>query len=257
MPRSKRLKLGAAIRWVMAVALVSAVAAVAADKAGDKKDKVKPSAPQMVDSGSFGVFIKGQRVITETFDIQQDSDYSSIKAQLKETTGATPTDQKSNLEVTSNGQIIRYEWSQAAGGSLLVLPKDEFLIEKITATPTAKAAEQPFLMPNTSTILDNNFFIHREVMAWRYLATAPCHGDAGNRQCQPEEFGVLVPQDRTSLRVRMELVGKEKVTIRGEQRELLRLNLRGDGFDWALYLDDRYKLMRVAIPADNTEVVRD
>jgi hypothetical protein len=39
----------------------------------------------------------------------------------------------------------------------------------------------------------------------------------------------------------------------------LRLNLRGDGFDWALYLDyhDRYKLMRVAIPADNTEVVRD
>ena len=68
-----------------------------------------------------------------------------------------------------------------------------------------------------------------------------------------------MPQDRTSLRVRMELVGKEKVTIRGEQRELLRLNLRGDGFDWALYLDDhdRYKLMRVAIPADNTEVVRD
>ena len=253
------MKLGAAIRWVIAVGLLSAVATVAADKPGDKKDKVKPSAPQMVDSGSFGVFIKGQRVITESFSIQQESDYSSIKAQLKETAGATPTDQKSNLEITSSGEIVRYEWSQAAGGSLLVLPKDEFLIEKITATPSAKAAEQPFLMPNTSTILDNNFFIHREVMAWRYLATAPCHGDAGNRQCQPEEYGVLVPQDRTSLRVRMELAGKEKVTIRGEQRELLRLNLRGDGFDWALYLDDhdRYKLMRVAIPADNTEVVRD
>ena len=253
------MKVGAPIRWVIAIALVSAVATLAADKAADKKDKVKPSAPQMVDSGSFGVFIKGQRVITETFNIQQEGDYSSIKAQLKETAGATPTDQKSDLEITSNGQIVRYEWSQAAGGSLLVLPKDEFLIEKITATPSAKAAEQPFLMPNTSTILDNNFFIHREVMAWRYLATAPCHGEAGNRQCQPEEYGVLVPQDRTSLRVRMELVGKEKVTIRGEQRELLRLNLRGDGFDWALYLDDhdRYKLMRVAIPADNTEVVRD
>ena len=253
------MKLGAPIRWVIAIALVSAVATLAADKAADKKDKVKPSAPQMVDSGSFGVFIKGQRVLTETFNIQQESDYSSIKAQLKETGGATPTDQKSDLEITSNGQIVRYEWSQAAGGSLLVLPKDEFLIEKITPTPSAKAAEQPFLMPNTSTILDNNFFIHREVMAWRYLATAPCHGEAGNRQCQPEEYGVLVPQDRTSLRVRMKLVGKEKVTIRGAQRELLRLNLRGDGFDWALYLDDhdRYKLMRVAIPADNTEVVRD
>jgi len=253
------LKLEAAIRWVVAVALLSAVATVAAEKSGDKKDKVKPSAPQMVDSGSFGVFIKGQRVITETFNIEQESDYSSITAQLKETAGATPTDQKSTLEITSSGQLVRYEWSQAAGGSLIVLPRDEFLIEKITATGTAKAAEQPFLMPNTSTILDNNFFIHREVMAWRYLATAPCHGDAGNRRCQPEEYGVLVPQDRTSLRVRMELVGKEKVTIRGTERELLRLNLRGEGFDWALYLDDhdRYKLMRVAIPADNTEVVRD
>jgi hypothetical protein len=253
------LKLGAAIRWIMAVALMSGVATLAAEKAGDKKDKAKPSAPQTVDSGSFGVFIKGQRVITETFSIQQETDLSTIKSQLRETAGATPTDQKSNLQITSNGQLIRYEWSQAAGGSLLVLPKDEFLIEKITTTPSGKEAEQPFLMPNTSTILDNNFFIHREVMAWRYLATAPCHGDAGNRQCQPEEYGVLVPQDRSSLRVRMELVGKEKVTIRGTARELLRLNLRGEGFDWALYLDDqdRYKLMRVAIPADNTEVVRD
>ncbi len=211
------MKLEAAIRWVVAVALLSAVATVAAEKSGDKKDKVKPSAPQMVDSGSFGVFIKGQRVITETFNIEQESDYSSITAQLKETAGATPTDQKSTLEITSNGQLVRYEWSQAAGGSLIVLPRDEFLIEKITATGTAKAAEQPFLMPNTSTILDNNFFIHREVMAWRYLATAPCHGDAGNRRCQPEEYGVLVPQDRTSLRVRMEfLIPAQKTSVGGE-----------------------------------------
>jgi len=254
------LKLGAATRWIVAIALVSTAATFAAgDKGGEKKDKPKPAAPQMVDSGSFGVFIKGQRVITETFNIQQESDHSTIKSQLRETAGATPTDQKSDLEITSSGALVRYEWSQATGSSLQVVPKDEFLIEKITATPTAKAAEQPFLMPNTSTILDNNFFIHREVMAWRYLATAPCNGDAGNRKCQAEEYGVLVPQDRTSLRVRMELAGKEKVTIHGSQRELLRLNLRGEGFDWALYLDDhdQYKLMRVAIPADNTEVVRD
>lgn len=253
------MKLGAATRWIIAIALSIGVVTFAAGKGGDKKDKAKPSPSEAVDAGSFGVFIKGQRVITETFSIQQESDHSTIKAQLKETAGATPTDQKSNLEITSSGQLIRYEWSQAAGGSLLVVPKDDFLIEKITATPTAKAAEQPFLMPNTSTILDNNFFIHREVMAWRYLATAPCHGDASNRQCQAEEYGVLVPQDRSSLRMRMELVGKEKVTIRGAERELLRLNLRGEGFDWALYLDDhdRYKLMRVAIPADNTDVVRD
>jgi len=73
------------------------------------------------------------------------------------------------------------------------------------------------------------------------------------------QFGVLVPQDRTSVRVRMELVGREKVTIRGTERELLRLNLKGEAFAWALWVDekDQFKLMRVLIADDNTEVVRD
>jgi len=61
------------------------------------------------------------------------------------------------------------------------------------------------------------------------------------------------------MRVRMELVGKEKVTIRGTERELWRLNLLGESFSWALWLDDKdqFKLMRVVIKDDNTEVVRD
>jgi hypothetical protein len=68
-----------------------------------------------------------------------------------------------------------------------------------------------------------------------------------------------VPQDRTSLKVQIEVVGKEKVTIRGAERELLRLNLSAEDFDWALWVDDhdQFKLIRVAIPADSTEVVRD
>jgi hypothetical protein len=61
------------------------------------------------------------------------------------------------------------------------------------------------------------------------------------------------------MSVRMELVGKEKITVRGVERELMRLNLTGESFAWALWVDDhdQFKLMRVAIPADNTEVVRD
>jgi hypothetical protein len=61
------------------------------------------------------------------------------------------------------------------------------------------------------------------------------------------------------MRVKMTMVGKEKVTIRGTERELLRLNLSGENFEWSLWVDDQdqFKLMRVSIPADNTEVVRD
>ncbi len=57
--------------------------------------------------------------------------------------------------------------------------------------------------------------------------------------------------------VTLEYVGKEKVTIRGQQVELDRFNLEGDGIDWAMWLDDAHKLQRVVIASDATEVVRD
>src|SRR5260370_14931485 len=105
-------------------------------------------------------------------------------------------------------------------------------------------------MPSTSAILDNNFFVQREVLAWRYLKTN-CHSESGEFRCQkePGEFGVLVPQDRTSIRVRMVLVGREKVTIRGTERELLRVNLKGDASACALWVDEKapFKLHRISL----------
>lgn len=222
----------------------------------EKKDKLK----QVVDSGAFDVMVKGQHVVTENFSIEQENGVSIVKAQLKETAATDPVKQKSELEFTPQGELLRYDWSQSSGGSLTVVPENDFLKEKILAPGSSKPAEQPFLMPSTSVILDNNFFVQRQVLAWRYLA-ADCKSEAGNLKCQqgPAEFGVLVPQDRTSMSVRLELVGKEKVNIRGVERTLLRLNLTGENFQWSLWLDDQdhFKLMRVSIPADDTEVVRE
>jgi hypothetical protein len=247
------LKSKAGLGFVLLLACATALFAA------DKKDKSKSESKQTVDSGSFGVFVKGQRVLTETFSVHQEEGISDVKSRLQEASGSTPVKQNSELRMTSSGELIRYDWTDGTG-SLMLAPNNEFLLEKITPSPAAKAAEQPFLMPSTSAILDNNFFIHREVLAWRYLATN-CQTDAGNLKCQegPVEFGALAPQDRTSLRVRMQLVGREKVTIRGVQRELLRLNLMGEEFSWALWVDekDHFKLIRVLIPDASTEVVRD
>ena len=228
--------------------------------AADKKKETKSSDTKFVDSGSFGIFIKGLRVATETFHIQQKNASSVIKSELKQTSGSDPVTQKSELEITSAGELVRYDWSQSSGGSLTVLPNNEFLIEKISVAGSAKPAEQPFLMPNTSAIMDNNFFVHREVLIWRYLAGA-CKAEGGAMKCQqePGEFGVLIPQDRSSARVRVELVGNEKINVGGAERDLLHLNLKGESFDWSLWVDahDQFKLIKVAIPADSTEVVRD
>lgn len=253
------MKFETSTRRALALILAFSFAALAAAHAGDKKEKAKTPANLAVDSGSFGIFIKGQRVATETFHIEQQAGDSIVKSQLKETAAGDTASQKSDLEMNSKGELLRYEWSQSTGGSLSVFPDNDFLKERIVTSASSKPAEQAFLLPGTSPILDNNFFVHRELLAWRYLAVAPCKDENGHRHCEPADFGTLVPQDRTSMSVRMELVGKEKIAIRGTERELLRLNLHGEQFDWILWVDenDHFKLIRVSIPADNTEVVRD
>lgn len=248
------------VAWLCSACFVSAAAIAASAAAGDKKDKTKPPAAQVVDSGSFGVFVKGQRVVTEKFSINQESGVSVIKSEVKDATGTDQGNQKSTLEITSGGQLLRYEWSQSTGSSLSVLPNNEFLMEKITPAGSSKAAEKPFLMPSSTSVLDNNFFVHREVLAWRYLAE-DCKTEGAQMKCQqgPGQFGVLVPQDQTSLSLHLEVMGSEKVAVHGAQRELLKLKLSGESYEWELFLDpqDQFKLIRVAIPADNTEVLRD
>jgi hypothetical protein len=242
---------------IVAVSICTVATVAFAAGAGNQKDASKPSGSQDVDSGSFGVIVRGQRVMTETFTIGQENGVSTIKSRLRQEGNSPTINQNSDLQMTGSGELVRYNWTDGSG-SLVVTPKDEFLLEKITASPSAKPAEQPFLMPNTSAILDNNFFIQREVLVWRYLATN-CHTDASNLKCQAADFGALVPQDRTSIRVRLELTGRDKVAIHNAERDLLRLNLKGEAFNWTLWVDDKdhFKVVRVDIPEDNTLVVRD
>ncbi|HET7439696.1 MAG TPA: hypothetical protein VFJ47_00215, partial [Terriglobales bacterium] len=88
-----------------------------------------------------------------------------------------------------------------------------------------------------------------------------CKQENGKTLCpkEPAQFGVLVPQERISMRVTLEPVGMEKVKINGTERELLRLHLKDDSGQWMLWLDDQnnFKLMRIVIAADNTEIQRD
>jgi len=76
--------------------------------------------------------------------------------------------------MTGSGELVRYDWSDG-NSSLVVTPKNEFLLERITTGSSSKPAEQPFLMPNTSAILDNNFFIHRESAGLALLGNQLSH----------------------------------------------------------------------------------
>jgi hypothetical protein len=249
--RNRQTRKGALVLFCLLVS--------AASFASGKDDKVP--GVQMVDSGSFGVFINGKRVATETFSIRQNGNDSTITSEFKSEAGLEKALQTSDWEMSSSGALHKYEWKEISPGQsqAVVAPNQDFLIERFKSNPQEKDQEQPFLLPASSSLLDDYFFVHREVLAWKFLASS-CKQDKGELQCplkQRVQFGALNPHSRSSMSVGVEFAGREKITIRGVEHELNRLNFKIESGEWALWLDDQFKLQRIEIAADNTEVVRD
>jgi hypothetical protein len=230
-------------------------------RTGKDKDKDKESADHIVDSGSFGVFMNGHRVATETFSIQQNINGSVATSEFKTEAATDKAVQSSELRLNATGDIVKYEWKEVSPGQAqaVVLPNENFLIERSHNNSQDKQDEHPFLLPVSTSILDDYFFIHREILAWKFLATG-CRQDKGQVQCpvsQRTQFGALNPHQRSSMPVSMEFSGREKVPVHGVERELNRFSLKSEGGEWALWLDDQFKVVRILVTSDNTEVVRD
>jgi hypothetical protein len=243
------------IKVLVAGVLAAPLITVAGDK--EKKD----SNGQMVDSGSLGVFMGGKRIATETFSIQQNSNGSVISSQFKTAEGTDKAAQTSELQLAPNGDIRKYEWKELSPGKAqaTVAPSSDYLVEHISGSPNEKAEDQPFMLPLSTSVLDDYVFIHREVLVWRYLAST-CKRDNGQVQCpanQKTQFGAINPHQRSSLPLSVEFQGRDKVSIRGSEHELNKFILRSEGGDWTIWLDDQFKLQRVLVTGDNTEVIRD
>lgn len=236
------------------------VALLAAAVWAAPRNDSKEAHGKTVDSGSFGVFVNGQRVATETFSVQQDATGSLVHSDFKSAPGVDEASQTSDLQLASNSNLIKYEWKELSPDKIeaVVAPDGNFLMERTNGTPGQKKPdEHPFLMPPSTVILDDYFFVDREILAWKYLATA-CRRQQGRVECptnQPTQFGALNPHSRTSSMVSMEFAKRETVSVHGAERELNRFLLKNDDDEWSLWLDDQFKLIR--IEAGSTEVVRD
>ena len=138
------------------------------------KEKEKEHEGKNVDSGSFGVFQNGHRVGTETFSIYQTASGSVIESEFKTENTPPPDVQTSEMQLTANGDIRRYEWKELSPeqAESVVVPNDDFLNQKWNTGREEKEHEQPYLLPPSTSILDDYFFIQREVLAWKFLATA-------------------------------------------------------------------------------------
>jgi len=63
------------------------------------------------------------------------------------------------------------ERSEPGQSQAVVVPNQDFLIERYRNNPQEKELENHSLIPASSSVLDDYFFVQREVLAWKYLAT--------------------------------------------------------------------------------------
>ena len=255
-----KLKLSYRLLIFIAAFMMALTWCFAALAAPAPKEKEKEHEGKNVDSGAFGVFQNGHRVGTETFSIYQTSNGSVINSEFK--TENTPPDvQTSEMQLTASGDVRRYEWKELSPekGESVVLPNSDFLTQKWSTGPQEKEHEQPYLLPASTTILDDYFFVHREVLAWKFLGQ--CKQEKGQApQCplkQRVQFGTLNPHQHSSAPLSAEFLGREKLTLKNGQQELIKLELKNDAGTWQLWLDDQFKVIRMSIVGENTVVDRD
>jgi hypothetical protein len=214
-----------------------------------------------VDSGTFGVFMNGRRVGTETFSITQNASGSLITSRFRTEPGVDKAEQTSELQISSNGELRRYEWKEVSPGQAqaVVTPNDQFLVQRSSKTAQDKPEEQPFLLPSSTSILDDYFFVHREILAWKFMAMT-CRQQSGQLQCpvgQKAQFGTLNPHARSSMPVTLEVTGTEKIKVGSGELDTTKLSLKGEAGDWTIWVDQQFKVQKMAVPSDNTEIVRD
>jgi hypothetical protein len=214
----------------------------------------------VVDQGSLGIFQNGQRLATETFTIRQYPDSNVTSSDLRSETGqgTGKVEQTSELTLLPDGTISRYEWKQMAPtrSSAIVEPSDQVLTMHVVQD--GKSSDQNFFLTATAFILDDYFFSTREVLLWRYLATAACKPRSSGDGCDltRERFAILIPRRRTSSEVFVEFKGYDDTPLNGRPQRLRHFLLQTDGPDWHLWLDSNHKLVRISIPDTNTEILR-
>jgi hypothetical protein len=228
---------------------------------GKEKEKETKRDGKEIDSGSFGIFQNGHRVGTETFSIYQTGYGSVIHSEFKTENSPTEASQTSELQLTASGDVRRYEWKELSPGKAQsqIIPNADFLTQKWKANPQDKEQEQPYLLPLATNILDDYFFVHREVLAWKFLG-ASCKQEKGQLQCslkQRAQFGTLNPHQHSPAPYSMEFLGREKVGLKSGEQDLLKLELKSDSSTWQLWLNDQFKVMRMVIVGENTQVDRD
>ena len=263
-----------AVKMAILLCVLCAISGLgqAADKPKDKANS------HVADSGSFGIYLNGKRVGTETFSItetlnsERHPEYSTATSEIKFDDGRFKAAQSAEMQISPKGELRSYVWRATVPQKeeASVEPKDQLLVEHVIPADQKKV-DVPHMLPVSTVILDDNFFSQREILLWWYLAS--CRRENNDLLCGTGKFVILVPRQHLSGNATLELLGQDKIMVKGTQRELNKIKLQTNGpqaltwlndqaresddAQWVLWVDDQYKIIKMTVAGSNVEIVRD
>jgi len=222
------------------VALGLALSATAAVAAGDLKDR-----------GVFVLKVAGKSIGTETFDIipQKDTIEVSAKIDLRVEQDGKKVEFKTlpRLVLDNDLNAVSYEWSQKGAQSSDL--KVDMRTSRVSAryrTVTGVEDVREFELPPGVIVLDNNVIHHYQIAVYRYRRAG------GGKQT----FRAFIPQEALPGSLEIEDAGPDRTDAGGREQLLEHLTVTTDNARIDLWIDDKDRLQKIAIPAAQLEVVR-
>jgi len=255
MNHSKKPRRGILAAGFVAMFLVAVASLLAASPSARRAGKQMRAAQALLltpaagpalepDKGRFRILVNGQQVGKEEFEIAASGDKWVARGTAEVQSGQTNTHVTGTLELRSDGTPLRYEWSTQGpkkASAAVVFDGTTATIELHMESRQPFTQQLTFSSPRIA-ILDNNLNYQYAILAKLY--------DWSKKG--PQTFPVLVPQELTPGTATVESMGKQNSG--GKSLEELRVRTEDNEID--VYLDGA-RLVRIAVPGANAEIVRE
>jgi hypothetical protein len=239
------------VRLFLCMVVLAGVAA-----AGDQK-----GASGMVDSGTFNILVNGKRVATETFRMEQKDGMNVVTSELRADTAEKPAVQQAEMKVASDGNLKRYHWKETSPrkAELSLEPQDAFFVMNVSEKDGTPSKQSTHPLSGFTSILDDNFFSQLQVLAWKYMALGCKPAPTGGSVCvwSEQKLPIFNPHQQQSQLITAVYLGLRKVTLNGAAQDYHALTFKAEAGEWMAWMDQKNRLVRVLIPGENTEVLRD
>ncbi len=197
------------------------------------------------DKGKFKILANGKEAGEENFEITPSNGDWIVRGNSTIRTDKGDAHINGTLELHGDGSPVRYDWTtdgDKKAAASVTFNGRQASIDLNVANTQPYTQQLTFSQAVPLAVLDNNLYDQYAVLAGLY------DWSKGGVQ----SFSVLVPQSLTPGSVSVESVGKQD----SDGKQMDELVVKSDDLELDLFLD-KGRLMRIAAPDSNAEIVRE